>query len=234
MATVSGETSTADAAAGTAHLQDVLTQVNQILGAQNITLGDIEYYDLASAAFNDISQGEEGELFQQSSAASKTRLNLFLVNKVWSGTLLGYSGSIDGAKKKGSEVTGVVSIYFDAQAGAIAAVVAHEMLHYLGLWHTVEEDGTHDVIDDTPNCPATGTDANCPTEEGGGLLMHWQGNGGKTFTDGQGKVARGHPLLHHPAGGAEALRAAPQPWVPDAETLEFFRTAPVGWCGTRR
>ena len=77
-----------------------------------------------------------------------------------------------------------------------------------------------------------GTDASCSVE-GGDLLMHWQANGGRIFTPGQALVVRGHPLLH-PPGQTNTLRAQATTWIPDAATLEFFRNAPSGWCGTHR
>jgi len=229
----SGLTPTKSTAANDPNLQSMLTQVDQILSAQGISLGDIDYYDILNSSFDQIAQGEEEELFQLSGAATKVRCNLFLVKQVWGGMLLGLSGAIDGSKRNGDRVTGVVSLYTDVNTSAIAIIVAHEMLHYLGLWHTVEANGVWDQINDTPNCPAVGTGAGCSVE-GGGLLMHWQGNGGKVFTAGQGLVVRGHPLLHAP-GQTNQLRKKPiGPWAPDAESLRFLQRYAGGWCGTRR
>ena len=167
--------------------------------------------------------------------ADKVRLNLFLVSQVWAGNLLGLSGQIDGAKRNGDLATGVVCFYFDGQPGALAAVIAHEICHYLGLWHTVEGNGVHDRILDTPNCPAIGTDSVCAVE-GGDLLMHWRANGGMLLTNGQGLVIRSHALVH-PQGQSGHLHAKPQaqpgPWTPDAETRAFLESLPAGWCGTR-
>ncbi|MDJ0974952.1 MAG: hypothetical protein QNJ98_10870 [Planctomycetota bacterium] len=226
-----GLTPDAATALNDANLQSMVTQVDQILSGQGVRLGDISYFDLNDNTFDAIAQGEEGTLFQESGRAQELRLSLFLVGNVWQGQLLGLSGSIDGAKRKGDSVTGVVSLYFDGQPGAIAAVVAHEICHYLGLWHTVDVDGTHDPITDTANCPVTGTSSECSVE-GGDLLMHWQGNGGKTLTNGQGLVIRGHAFLEPPSTGGTALRAPAKPWQPDAATIEFLRSLGPGWCGT--
>ena len=108
----------------------------------------------------------------------------------------------------------------------IGLVAAHEIGHYLGLYHTCESDGSHDFVDDTAECPASGTNSVCP-QAGGGYLMHWQAVGGTTLTGGQGLVVRGHPAV----GAAllpAALHAARVPLpviVSDA--------LPAGWCGTR-
>lgn len=221
-------------AANDANLQSMLVQLAQILASRGIVLGDVAYYDIASPSFDDVDQGQEGALFQLSAEAAELRLNLFLVRQVWSGELLGLAGTIDGAKRQGDSETGVVSRYIEGQAGAVAAVAAHEVCHYLGLWHTVEVDGTWDRINDTPNCPASGSDSVCSVA-GGHQLMHWEGLGGTLLSSGQGVVLRGHPLLHAPGAGAQ-LRRKPKvgPWTPDARTLEFFRTHPGPWCGTQR
>ena len=92
---------TAATAAEDANLQAVFTQVNQILAGSDMTLGDIAYYDLGDAAFNQIAMGEERQLLERSGIASRVRLNLFLVNQVWGGNLLGLSAAVDGAKKNG-------------------------------------------------------------------------------------------------------------------------------------
>lgn len=223
---------TAATAADDANLQSMLEQVSQILGAQNLTLGDIDYYDITDTQFNQIAQGEERQLLQRSSMASKVRLNLFLVNQVWGGNLLGLSAAVDGAKKNGESMSGVISLYLPGQPGANAVVVAHEICHYLGLWHTVEANGVWDPISDTAECPVVGTNAECGVA-GGGLLMHWQLEGGSTITNGQGKVIRGHPCCSAPSQ-INALTQKPKPWVPDAKTREFLQNLKPGWCGTVR
>jgi hypothetical protein len=226
---------TAATAANDANLQSMVTQLGQILGAEGITLGDIDYYDVSDPSFDSLAEGEEERLFQTAGAAAEVRVNLFFVRQVWGGQLLGYAGSIDGSKRQGDRVTGVVSLYAEGIPGAIAIVAAHEMCHYLGLWHTVESDGTWDRLEDTPNCPPSGTNGTCPVE-GGDLLMHWQGNGGRILSPGQGRVLRGHALMQPPGSGATALQRKPKvgPWMPDARTLQFFAEHADAWCATQR
>lgn len=226
-----GVAPTAATAAEDANLQAVFTQVNQILAGSDVTLGDIDYYDLADTAFNQIAVGEERQLLERSGIASRVRLNLFFVNQVWNGNLLGLSAAVDGPKKNGESTSGVISIYAPGQPGANAVIVAHEICHYLGLWHTVESNGVFDPIADTPQCPVIGTNGACP-EAGGGLLMHWQLVGGNTVSAGQARVIRGHPCCAPPSQG-NVLRAPPTPWVMDEKTRAFFAAAPTHWCGTR-
>jgi hypothetical protein len=69
---------------------------------------------------------------------------------------------------------------------------AHEIGHYLGLYHTSERDGAvHDPIGDTPEC-ATG-DSACPDATN---VMFWTGGGARSrLTAEQGAVMRRHPLV---------------------------------------
>jgi hypothetical protein len=81
----------------------------------------------------------------------------------------------------------------------LGTTAAHEVGHYLGLYHTSERDGMeHDPIADTPEC-AAGASA-CPDASN---VMFWTGGGGRSkLTAGQGVVMRRHPLV---------IAAAPPP-----------------------
>ena len=213
-------------------LQAAITRMDTILQARGIRLGDIAYYDVLDANFDHIAQGEERQLFPLSSAATKTRLNLFFVRTVWAGQLVGLSAAIDGPKRKGESGTGVVVQWDGLSGDALGTIACHECCHYLGLWHTVEANGVFDLIADTPQCPIFGTNANCSIE-GGGLLMHWQALGGTILSAGQGRVLRGHALLHPPGQTNQKPRplvVKPMPAKAAQELLDL----PPGWCGCCR
>ena len=76
--------------------------------------------------------------------------------------------------------------------------MAHELGHFLGLWHTVEHNGSlEDPIADTAGCtPARKTsrrrESICP--KAAENLMFWS-TSKSTLTAGQAKVARRHPSL---------------------------------------
>lgn len=85
----------------------------------------------------------------------------------------------------------------------LAETTAHELGHYLGLYHTSEFDGQfHDPIEDTPQC----TDSSCPAQYWNNLMT--PGSSNRTVvTPGQAEVIRNHPLCvptdNVPTGGSD-------------------------------
>ena len=224
-----GITPTAATAAGDVRLQAVLARVDQILRARGIALGDVDYFDVTDPAYDDVTTDSEfGRLLELTGDAGQTRLNLFFVRTTFTGGVVGVAATVAGPKRNGTSSSGVMSVYDGFSTSTIGLIAAHEIGHFLGLYHTVEEDGTHDFIDDTLECPATGSDAACPTP-GGSYLMHWQALGGSTITTSQGRVLRGHPLVDAAPGGA--LPSKPLLLLPDADPAELL-SLPHGWCGT--
>jgi hypothetical protein len=220
-----------------AFLQNVLSAVDGIFAAQDVTIGDVDYYDITNPAFDSVTGSEFPQLLATTSSASEARLNLMFVVTAFGGGVLGVAGAIPGTSLKGTSQSGVMVDYdfFGTNPSDSSAVVgiaetaAHEMGHYLGLYHTVEQSGQHDFIDDTPNCPASGTNGTCPTP-GGGLLMHWQAVGGATITDGQGLVMRGHP---HMRPGTTTMRLPQSASDAMAVWLALYSPPrPDGWCAT--
>lgn len=218
----------AASAASDARLQAVLTGIGTILAGQGITLGDIDYYDVTDPLLDSVTEGEFPSLLRLTTAAAESRLNLFFVTEAIGGNVVGVAGMIGGPKRNGTGASGVMSVYQGFSINIISLVAAHEIGHYLGLWHTVESTGQHDFIDDTLQCPSNGTNTACPVV-GGGYLMHWQAVGGTTISNGQGSVIRGHPHLAPAGSGSSKLRAPPQPLVIDPLELA---TLPAAWCGT--
>jgi len=81
----------------------------------------------------------------------------------------------------------------------LAVTCAHEMGHYLGLYHTSERDGSlHDPISDTPECTANGSSI-CPDADN---IMFWTGGAMRhALSEGQASVLRRHPLSQTWVGG---------------------------------
>ncbi len=221
-----GITPTAATAATDSTLQTVLSTVGTILLQQGIQLGDVDYYDITDTRYDDVSWGEFGPLLELSSAASEVRLNLFFVRTAIGGGILGVSPALGGPALNGTGLSGVMSLYSTNNPSFIGLVAAHEIGHFLGLAHTVEQTGSHDDILDTAECPSSGTNSACTTT-GGGYLMHWQAVGGSNITNGQGLVARGHPHMA-PRAGAQALQVKPSA----APAIRVPADVSEHWCAT--
>lgn len=219
-------------AAGDTRLQNILSRMSTILAGQGITVGAITYYDVTDARYDEVTSAEFPDLLALSSMASEERLNLFFVSEAIGGGVVGVSGAIGGPKRNGTEISGVMSIYSGFTTNTVGLICAHEVGHFLGLFHTVEQNGSHDFIDDTDECPATGagSSGDCNGVVGGGYLMHWQAVGGIAITPGQGTVLRGHPLVD-PAPGGSSKPGPAFATMSSADRLEVFQLG-SGWCGT--
>jgi hypothetical protein len=209
-------------------LQAVLARTDDIFAQLGLRLGDVDYYQLSDSAYNSIGNSEFSQLVAESSVASAVRTNVFFVQSALGGGTLGVAAALPGPKLNGTPVSGVMVDYDFSDAAAVGQVTAHEIGHYLGLYHTTESDGSHDFIGDTLECPASGTNAACTTP-GGGYVMHWQyiGQTLPVITDGQAHVLLAHPLVD-PLPPLAGLSALAQKKAPALAWVEL----PPGFCGT--
>jgi len=207
-------------------LQAVLAEADRILAQRELRLGSVDYYALPSGYEFVSTYARFGDLCEESAAATRNRLNLFLVRQAIGGEVLGVAGRIAGPMRAGTRASGVMVDYDFGSVAARGYVIAHELGHYLGLMHTTESDGSHDLISDTAECPASGTNAACPTP-GGSYLMHWQVLAADpVITAAQGRILLVHP--HVDEGGA-GLASAVAPPAPPLDPSEL----PRGWCGCK-
>ncbi|MEM8883395.1 MAG: M12 family metallo-peptidase [Planctomycetota bacterium] len=213
-------------------LQAMLDEADRVFRTQGLRLGEIDYYDISNPDFDRIGSTDEfyDMLEQESVQATRTRLNLFLVLQTGGGGAVGVAARIGGPQRNGTRASGVMVDFDFGNTTQGGYITAHEIGHFLGLLHTVESSGSHDLIDDTEECPPNGPNAVCPTT-GNDYLMHWRLLSAEpVVTDGQGLVIRGHPLVRSEEAGPR-LSAIAQRRAPAASPL-LAAALPEGWCGT--
>ncbi|MBI5609717.1 MAG: hypothetical protein HY902_12665 [Deltaproteobacteria bacterium] len=175
-----------------ANLQSALAKLGSIYGAVGIQLGTATYKQVGggiatSAAVID-NDGELQQLFATADGSSEPGLHYFFIDQFAGDgggyVTLGQSGGIPGPPSFPGLPHGGVAValaYLDDDVSTFAAVMAHEGGHYMGLFHTSEQNGkSFDPLLDTPQCPSTNDgdgDGHLTSEEcsghGATNLMFW-------------------------------------------------------------
>lgn len=182
--------------------QAVLDSLRTIYAQVGLSLGDIAYRDI-DARFKVIEsvQGPNSdlmELYSQSAGNELDALDLYFVEELTSpfGIILGVAGGIPGPPLvQGSQRSGVAVVVKEIPGvpAGIDTTMAHEMGHFLGLFHTSEQafmpPQLHDPLPDTPDNDET-------------YLMFNTG-AGHVLSPYQGRVMRSNPWVRHPAPTGE-------------------------------
>ena len=187
----------AENAADDPDLQAIITRLGELYEPVDITLGTITYTDIGEEwqiVENVFLANKMMDLFALSADQPRHAINVFLVDELFLGSgpglgvLLGVSGGIPGPPEAGTFRSGVViNTRGDAALPMPTAnVIAHEVGHHLGLFHTSESmQPIHDPIADTP-------------ENDQSMLMHATSSTGVTISETQGMVMRHNLWVHHP------------------------------------
>ena len=192
-------------------------EVNRIFAAAGISLGSITFHsleprdDASYAIVRSFGEVQRMVKLAQTPAAGEPErsLNIFL-NRGFafaSGPVIGISAGIPGAAGLyGSEASGLaftteyLGTSVTARQGEVdgnlftGTVMAHEIGHYLGLFHVIEVAGGEDPLSDTDNCRSY--DTSCAASLN---LMHpfaWGDN--ITLSPQQQRVLNLHPVLTPP------------------------------------
>ena len=206
------------AAASGSEVQLAITHMDALYSTIGLGVGDVAFYDLQDASFAIVSSETEMQtLFEQSGDASlDQRVNLFIVGDL-QGDLNGAAGIAGGIPipmdMNGTIHSGVV-IFRQGSGTLTGEVMAHEVGHSLGMYHSTEFDGSTDPITDTVSCAAATIGSNpgaCPDSNN---VMFPQVTGGfDSFSTGQGAVLR--PTVHVRNPGTPAFApAGPRPIPP--------------------
>ena len=146
---------------GPPEIERALDELDLLFAPAGISVGTVEQRradDETLDRFAVVEGGVEGarQLFRSATGDGRAALHIFFVRSL-DGGLLGFAGGVPGpAGLNGSEGSGVV-IAADVVGGgaAMRRLLAHEIGHFLGLFHTTEPNGARvEALADTPFCGA--------------------------------------------------------------------------------
>jgi hypothetical protein len=216
-------------ARGPALLADALDVVDEIFAQADISIGAVRQIAVPGelptrgVAFpeGDAAQGfavlavrfgvyvELPALFRLSAGAANSAVNLFFLRDIAPRSADGEpeaeAGGIPGPLGMQGTPGSGVAIATDMMAGdpeRLGRTLAHEIAHYLGLFHTSEADGSvYDAFDDTPECradrDADGDGLSVADCEGAGAdnLMFWARTSGTKLSAAQQRMLRAALIL---------------------------------------
>jgi hypothetical protein len=150
---------------------DALSLTRTVFGGVGVDVGDVVYDDLDDgAALRTIVLDEPtcdgGDLDELVARGRPDRVNVFFVERFECGSvgpfLLGMSPGIPGVPWSSSTPSSgvvVAGTWLDTNPDRFAVTLAHELGHWLGLFHTQENDrfgaALYDNIDDTAEAPGS-------------------------------------------------------------------------------
>ena len=151
-------------------LNATLSRVGELWADAGFSVGEIAYEDFGGdvATYNSVDGGEEfGNLLRTTSPDGNREITYFLVSAITDtdgATILGLAAGPPGLAAVGatskSGVIASVGSLVDGNTGEMARILAHEGMHFMGLFHTSEKDGSlYDPLADTAEC-TTDTDGN--------------------------------------------------------------------------
>ena len=196
-------------------MQEVLQVFDDIWSGAGISLGTVRYFDITGddADRYAILRSDQAvtELVQLSQSPGSTvddalSINVFFTRAFAMGGAIGISLGLPGpAGLHGTQGSGVAftAEYLGGQAQSslgnqsvdgnvfTGQILAHEVGHYVGLFHTSEDWGAgHDPLPDTPQCNRISTD--CPDLDN--LMFPYAGASHVTLTPNQQFVLQVSPL----------------------------------------
>lgn len=184
-----------------------IEDLRAMLAPIGIAIGEVRVHDVVGGLRRrfEMLEGEEGllavppdlpELYRLSAGANRPSVNVFFVRFIENA--LGIASGIPGPHAMhGTGASGVAIAADLVPPGDMAAVLAHEIGHFCGLFHSSELDGAvHEPLTDTEECRADrdvdGDGFLIPEEcagTGAENLMFWAGSG-REISAQQGEIFR--------------------------------------------
>ncbi len=196
-----------------AALTAALDEVTSLWAGAGITVGTISYEDFGGDVdtYSSVDgDAEYSQLLKTANTDDARLIPIFFVNAITDSdgaTILGQAAGPPGAAgmggnaKSGAVVTVIPLV--DGDTALMGRLLAHELFHFMGLFHPTSKDGAEtDPLSDTPTCPLSAdADANgtLSTDECAGTgaenLMWWAASDTSTDVSGdQGWVVTRSPV----------------------------------------
>jgi hypothetical protein len=161
------------------------------------SLGEVQYFDL-TAAEDVIATSDQARKLRESRSLPgprKLTVNFFISTKLDFG-YKAVAGGIPGApgsfQRPGS---GIVAAK-QSTGLVMGKLAAHEIGHFLGLYHTTELTGGGDLISDTPLCPGGTAVESCPDFQNIMFPEYLLAPEPLQLSDGQRRAVQGSPWLY--------------------------------------
>ncbi len=167
------------------NLQDTLGRFKSIFSSNGINVSEITYQwiesddtVITSTDANGNFQPDSMDRLFSNNKGNSDFVQLFFVQSAGPGGTLGISGGIPGPPVAGTPNSGVIAATFGGLStlsshdkNLLGETIAHEIGHYLGLYHTTESSGARfDPVSDTGECRKSNpAPASCP--DGANLMF---------------------------------------------------------------